>query len=339
MNESISFVIPTLNASDTIESCLQSIVNQDYPKDKIEILIIDGYSSDNTVQLAKELTGKHDVSFKIYQNPNKTCEAGKQIGIREAKNEIIGLIDSDNILEGRGWIKKMIEPFENPEITGSEPLYFTYRRSDSLITRYCALLGANDPMCYYLGNYDRYSKLSERWTGLDVSTKDKGNYIVAELDEKNIPTIGANGFLFRKEIYKGNLDTKYFFDIDEVYKMVLKGYNKFAKVKTGIIHIYADNIKDFIKKQKRRILDYRYYKERKLRVYPWGNNRKLALCKFAIFSIIPVIPLWDTIKGYIKLRDKAWFFHPIACFLTLTIYIIFYIKAKFKNNIYDRSKW
>jgi hypothetical protein len=254
------------------------------------------------------LTGKHDVSFKVCYNKDKTCEAGKQIGIREANNEIIALIDSDNILDGKKWLKKMVEPFNDPEITGSEPLYFTYRKDDSFITRYCALLGANDPLCYYLGNYDRYSKLSERWTGLDVSTKDKGNYIVAELDKKNIPTIGANGFLFRKSACEISMNSKYFFDIDEVYKMIKRGHKEFAKVKTSIIHLYASSIKVFIKKQKRRIVDYTYYKKRNVRKYPWSVN-KLKLIKFITFSIIPIIPLVDAIKGYNKFKDIQVQFH------------------------------
>jgi len=341
IDKSISFVIPTLNASGTIDKCIKSIASQNYPRNQIEILVIDGYSSDNTAQIAKEISKERNVNLRIYYNHDRTCEAGKQIGIMHTKNEIIGLIDSDNILNDRNWIKKMVEPFNDPKIVGSEPLYFAYRRNDPLVTRYCALLGANDPMCFYLGNYDRYSKLSNKWTGLDIPTKDKGSYIVAELDAKNIPTIGANGFLFRKQAYEHREHSKYFFDIDEVYKMIMKGYKKFAKVKIGIVHLYAESLKIFIKKQKRRILDYVYYNKKNIRVYPWANNNssKFKICKFVIFSIIPIIPLIDAIRGYIKVKDVAWFFHPIACFLTVMIYTIYFIKGKFKTEIYNRDRW
>lgn len=342
MDKGISFVIPTLNASKTIDKCIKSIASQNYPRDKLEIIIVDGYSSDNTVELVRELSQEFNLNLKVYYNSERTCEAGKRIGILHAKNEIIGLIDSDNILSGKDWIRKMIEPFKDPEITGSEPLYFTYRKEDSFITRYCALLGANDPICFYLGNYDRYSKLSNKWTGLDISIKDEGSYIVIELDERNVPTIGANGFLFRREAYEFEESSKYFFDIDEVYNMVLKGHRKFAKVKIGIVHIYAENLRVFIKKQKRRILDYIYYNRKNMRVYPWINYKsKLKILKFIIFSIIPIVPLVDAIRGYWKFKDKAWFFHPLACFLTLAIYVFYFIKGKFKDSIsiYDRNKW
>ncbi|MDO8727305.1 MAG: hypothetical protein Q7J35_14640 [Candidatus Methanoperedens sp.] len=49
----------------------------------------------------------------------------------------------------------MTEPFQDREIAGTEPLYYNYRKEDGYITRYCAMLGMNDPLCLFLGNYDR----------------------------------------------------------------------------------------------------------------------------------------------------------------------------------------
>lgn len=70
----------------------------------------------------------------------------------------------------------MVEPFEDPEITGFEPLYYTYRKEDGFITRYCALLGMNDPLCLFLGNYDRYSALTGKRTEMPHKEEDKGGY-------------------------------------------------------------------------------------------------------------------------------------------------------------------
>jgi len=49
----------------------------------------------------------------------------------------------------------MTEPFQDREIAGVEPLHYTYRKEDGYITRYSAMLGMNDPLCLFLGNYDR----------------------------------------------------------------------------------------------------------------------------------------------------------------------------------------
>ena len=50
----VSFIIPTLNAANVLEECLKPIVNQDYPKEKTEVIITDGGSSDTTLAIAKE---------------------------------------------------------------------------------------------------------------------------------------------------------------------------------------------------------------------------------------------------------------------------------------------
>ncbi len=132
---SISIVVPTYNSAKTLPACLESIREQDYPVDKVEIIIADAGSVDGTVEIAKRFTDK------IYYNSLKTGEAGKAVGVRFARGEVVALIDSDNILPERDWLSRMMGPFRDEEIAGTEPLYYTYRQEDGIITRYCALMG------------------------------------------------------------------------------------------------------------------------------------------------------------------------------------------------------
>ena len=67
----ISVVTPTLNAGKVLERELESIRIQNYPQDKIEIIIADGGSTDNTLEIAKKY------GARIYANLLKTGEAGK----------------------------------------------------------------------------------------------------------------------------------------------------------------------------------------------------------------------------------------------------------------------
>ena len=100
---SISIIIPTYNCERFLAKCIDSIKMQDYPKELIEIIIIDGGSSDKTLEIAKSYTNK------IFTNPLRTGEAGKSIGVKNAKNELIALIDSDNILPDKNWFFEMIK--------------------------------------------------------------------------------------------------------------------------------------------------------------------------------------------------------------------------------------
>lgn len=332
---SISVLIPTLNAASVLEKCLTSIVKQDYPKEKLEIIIADGGSTDKTLEIAKKY------GAKIYKNPFKTGEAGKAVALRYAQGELVALIDSDNLLPGPTWFRQMVEPFPDPEIIGSEPWEFTYRGKDGFIDRYCALMGMNDPLCYFLGNYDRLNILSGRWTGLPVKQEDKGGWLKVTLKPGAIPTIGANGTILRKEVLlKSGLLSDYLFDIDIIAQIASQKPVKFAKVKTGIIHLYCgSDISKFIRKQKRRIRDYLYYQKIGVRKYPWQKQNKTGLLKF-IFSCVIVFPLlFQSIKGYLAKPDSAWFFHPFSCWLTLFTYTQESLFGKVRTIKMDRKMW
>jgi len=290
---------------------------QDYPRVKIEVVIVDGGSKDRTLEIAE----KFEVD-KILYNPLRTGEAGKAVGVESAKNDILLLQDSDNVLDGKDWLKRMLQPFEDAEIVGAEPLYYTCRKEDPLITKYCALLGMNDPLCLYLGNYDRYCYVTGKWTELIVKVRDNGSYLLLELDKKNIPTIGANGFLVRAKALKRVEYEPYLFDIDVVYQLIGIGQNRFAKVKIGIVHLFADNIGTFITKTHRRIRDYLFYEKQKMRKYPWRNQERLRLLKFVLYTLLAIPLLKDSIKGYRKIPTKVWGFHLLACWITLVIYTV-----------------
>ena len=317
---SISIVIPTLNSAQTLGLCLQSIFEQDYPSDKIEVIVADGGSSDMTVEIAREYN-----LVKVLRNPLRTGEAGKAVGAEMAKSELVAFIDSDNILPSPNWLKAMVKPFKDQEIVGTEPLYYTLRERDPLIARYCALIGMNDVLCLFLGNYDRYSYLTGRWTELKVDTVDRGHYMQVELDEKNMPTMGANGFLVRAEALKSVNYKPYLFDVDMVYQLVNVGHNKFAKVKIGIVHLYANSIKEYMRKTRRRIRDYLYYKRFGARKYPWKRLSKLGTLKFILHTLLIVPIVRSSLKGYRKIPNKAWLFHPMSCWFTLLTYVISYV--------------
>ena len=329
----VSIVIPTYNSARTLPACLESIREQDYPEDKVEIIIADAGSYDNTVEIARQFTDK------IYSNPLKTGEAGKAVGVRHATGEIIALIDSDNILPERDWLKRMAAPFADPEIGGTEPLYYTYRPEDGIITRYCALMGMNDPLCLFMGNYDRMNLITGKWTEMPVDEEDMGDYLKVGLNEKKLPTIGANGFLVRKELLDKCSIEDYLFDIDVVYELVVQGHNRFAKVKTGIIHIFSGSISTFIRKQRRRIRDYGYYEKMGVRKYPWSALSKGKLLKFVVYTVTVLPLVGQAVRGWMRQRDSAWMFHVVACWVTLMVYGWGTIKNVVKSEKEDRNNW
>jgi glycosyltransferase involved in cell wall biosynthesis len=65
----VSIIIPTKNNVNLLEKCLKSIRYLDFPKDEYEVIIVDGYSTDGTVEIAKKYGCK--VIFEDKGGPHK----------------------------------------------------------------------------------------------------------------------------------------------------------------------------------------------------------------------------------------------------------------------------
>ena len=312
----LSVVIPTLNSERTLGACLAAIRAQSLPRAAYEIVIADAGSADRTLDVA------HDYGVEtVTSNPLKTGEAGKTAGIKAAKGDVIALIDSDNILPDPNWLARMLAPFEDPEILATEPIEYTCRDGDPALTRYFAHLGMNDPICLFTGNYDRLCAVTGRWTDLPVVSEDKGDFLKVRLSATALPTIGANGFVFRRSLLDGVNWEPYLFDIDVLCERIGRdGTVCVAKVKTGIVHLYCATLGDFARKQRRRIRDFLYFAQAKGRSYPWNRQRKVGIVLFCL-SAITFLPLaWQMLRGAMRRPDRAWLYHVPVCWITLWVY-------------------
>lgn len=339
--KTISIITPTYNSMRTLSEFIEAITKQNYPHKQIELLFVDGGSTDGTIDFINKAKQNIDFEIIVYSNPLKTAEAGKAIGVKKAKKEILCFLDSDNILPDSNWLSLMTIPFEEENVIASEPIRYTYRKSDNAINRYCALIGMNDPLCMFIGNYDRYCTITNTWTGIEKEEIDRGDYLLVKFNKGIIPTIGANGFFIRRKELLNNFDGEYLFDIDILYDL-LKNNSllQIAKVKTGIIHLFCPDTKTFIRKQNRRIKDYLYFNNNNNRKYPWSKISKGKIVLF-ILSCITIIPLIiQIIIGQYRKQDiKAWMYHIVACLITLMVYGWGVISGLFYKTKANRNGW
>jgi len=102
-------MIPTLNSEQTLNPCLASIANQDYPN--IEIVVTDGGSKDSTLTLAAKYTSKV-LSIK------GPLGKARRAGVEKSDGEILGIFDSDIILPHRHWLGEVISSFDRDPMLG-----------------------------------------------------------------------------------------------------------------------------------------------------------------------------------------------------------------------------
>lgn len=84
----VSVVIPCRNEEGIIAKCLESLVLQDYPKEKIEILVVDGMSEDGTREIVKNIS-KSFSFIKLIDNPKKKTPFAMNVGIKNSNGGII----------------------------------------------------------------------------------------------------------------------------------------------------------------------------------------------------------------------------------------------------------
>ena len=77
----LSIIIPVFNGSKYIRECLESINNLDYPRERYEIIVIDGGSTDNTPEIVKEFT-----NVNIFYSKKGTSHQ-RNVGIEKARGE------------------------------------------------------------------------------------------------------------------------------------------------------------------------------------------------------------------------------------------------------------
>ena len=88
----VSIIMPIRNEEVFIEKCLSAVTAQDYPADRIEILVADGMSEDKTREIVRLFQGRHS-NIQLIDNPKKTAAAGLNAAIRKAKGEVIIRVD------------------------------------------------------------------------------------------------------------------------------------------------------------------------------------------------------------------------------------------------------
>ncbi len=88
----VSIVMPIRNEADFIERSIKSILNQDWPSEQMEILVVDGMSDDDTGEIVKELSRK-DKRIKILDNPRRIVPTAMNTGLRAARGDLFIRVD------------------------------------------------------------------------------------------------------------------------------------------------------------------------------------------------------------------------------------------------------
>ena len=247
-----------------------------------------------------------------------TSESAKAIGIKRAKGEVIGILASDNFLPNTGFLTDMTKEF--PVVDCSYPARYCYVKEDDVLNRYFSLIGGNDVLAYYMKKNDRLSYL-ESMDGYE----DYDNF----QHPREYTSIGDNGFFVKKSlIEKTDLDNYY--HIDNAWEAVDGKKNNL--VRGGIWHKTGGNIFSFFKKRYKYGMQHAFNSNRRWHLVDFSEPKDIRRFAWFIFASLTVLqPLCLSIRGYLKIRDGAWFLHPIVCLMTLFTYAFLVLSLTTKH--------
>lgn len=133
----ISIVIPCYNSYEDLKEGIQSILKNDFPREKYEIIVVDDFSIDNTYEIIKSFP---DIKV-IRNNKNMGASYSRNIGVKNSNFEFIAFTDSDAIVP-EDWLKTISKNVnENTILTGEVINY--YNNNIEFEPRYSTFLGGS----------------------------------------------------------------------------------------------------------------------------------------------------------------------------------------------------
>lgn len=323
----ISFVIPTLNSAGHLRRTLNSIKKQKYSSKKIEILIIDAGSTDQTIFIAKSY------KCKILRNINVQQEYGKFLGVSHCKGDYIFFIDSDEEIVSSSAIITSVNIFRNDNNV-KFVLSSGYKLSNKFFDINDYINTFTDPFGYFMNKIN----WSENFSIKDISRRygviKKKNIIKLKKIRKFITTIDISGcncveanFLKKKILNKNNRSISTIF-----LRIYLSKFDVAINENMKIKHFSCKNLFSFFGKLKWRVISNILYKTKPGTGFTNRNERyfKIFLKKkylFPIYSTFLIFPLIHSIYETIRTRKVICLLHVLfSNFVTFYIFYIYVIK-------------
>jgi len=226
----VSIIIPCRNEKKFIVKCLDSVLENHYPKDKIEMFVVDGMSTDGTRDIIKNYIKKYPF-IHLLDNPKKITPVALNIGIKASKTDIIVRMDAHATYKN-DYIYKCatyLEKYGADDIGG---IWIVKPRENTPIGR-----GIAKAMSFFLGTGDAYYKIGSEKLKI-VDTVPFGCYRKEIFNKVGL----FNENLERSQDMEFNLRLKKAGGKIYLFPEIVGYYYARSKLKEFIIHNFKDGI-------------------------------------------------------------------------------------------------
>mgnify|MGYP001591091696 FL=1 len=321
MKPHLTIVIPTYNESIDIASCLESIAMQKFDKNKFEVIIVDNYSSDKTVEIAKKFSKK--IKLRVLFNKIKDAETSKMKGLKQARGDFFMYLDADMTFADEFFIDRMLNPlYKDPKIAGVFVRFLVNPKHSPLTRTLSYDAWQRDPIF-------KFFTVSPE----EIITKKIDSYYLCELTKDKIPPQGL--MIYRKKLIENYIKNKnQLIDNDIPVALFNSGNKYFAYVpQTGVYHYLLRSLSELSRKRMRN-LQRTYFPNQDQRLFKWIDWKKdwskIGIWLLYTFSFI--LPIFGSIYKTLKYRDIC-LLNEAAINLVSTSSIVYAVLKNEKNKI------
>lgn len=332
----VSIIMPTYNADKIIGESLQAIKEQTYPQEKIEILVIDGGSTDKTIDIAQSY------GAKIINNPERLPEAAKEIGLNSCRGEYALYVDSDEMFINKESLEKRIKIFrENNDIKVITSTGKISKENASAMTKYSNYV--SDPFSFLVYNLNGNNRLEE--LKKKYHYKDFGYYVEFNYFENDVlPLFDAAMNMFEvkfvKDLYGKSQEKNNF--AANIFEYSVKESGCSAMLKDDFIyHEPNETMQSFLSKMKWRVYNNVFVpKGEGIGFAARGKRYKELKYKkifFVLYSCLIIPVLLHSIYITIKKRNVCMLLHFVVNEYVM-FWIGIYMSCKIVGIIPKRKK-
>ena len=105
----VSVIVPVRNEEHLIAQCLRSLLDQDYPKDRLEVLVVDNDSTDRSREIIRQFPVQYLFEKK------KGASAARNAGARAARGDLLAFTDSDCVVPSH-WVSRLVSALNEDSV-------------------------------------------------------------------------------------------------------------------------------------------------------------------------------------------------------------------------------
>ncbi|MDP2939185.1 MAG: PqqD family peptide modification chaperone [Candidatus Omnitrophota bacterium] len=269
----VSVIIPVYNGNKTLCSCLDSLMQLNFPKEDREIIVVDNHSTDNT----KEIISQYPVKYVF--EPKRGRGKARNAGIRASLGKYIAFTDADCVVD-KLWLKNLIKGFTSDTVAGC---------------------GGEVSSCEpktLIEKYYHYRNIYSQKNGL----------IKPRAILQRIATYNA---IYRRQVLEevGLFDSLFITneDVDLSWRIFLKGYQLNYVPEAKVYHKYRDRLSDFFKQ----FFEYGYTRSYLLQKHKYSIKKPVVSfndgISFFLIQLKTIKSLFMTIFAKNNISEKGFF--------------------------------